>query len=314
MLLAAGTTLASRVEASWIEEAAPPQGRFVAMPGGRLHLTEREPVGAFRGTVVLLHGASGNQADMMLALGDRLASAGFRVLAPDRPGQGWSDRPDGRADASPRRQAALIRQGLSALGVTHAIVVGHSLGGAVATSFALDERDFTDALVLVAPVTHPWPTGIAWYYHVAAAPVLGQFFAATLALPVGSAMLPAGLRAVFAPNPVPPDYAQRIALSLMFRPDAFVANAQDVADLSAFLEGQAPRMSSITVPTAIVTGDHDGVVWTELHSFASHRAIAGSTLTVLPGVGHSPHWSQPDAVISAIQSVAARVAAGSLTR
>ena len=72
-----------------IAKSFPPTGAFVDLGGGtRVHYTERRPIGPPLDTVVLLHGASGNQADVMLPLGDRLAAAGFRVLAPDRPGHG----------------------------------------------------------------------------------------------------------------------------------------------------------------------------------------------------------------------------------
>ena len=143
----------------------PPRGAFVAIASGaRLHYTERNPAAAPRGTVVLLHGASGNQADLMVPLGDRLAAAGFRVLAFDRPGHGWSDRPDGEeGDASPARQAALIGDGLRRLGVRDAVVVGHSWSGSLAAVVALDHRDETGGIVLLSPGVYPWPTGIEWY-------------------------------------------------------------------------------------------------------------------------------------------------------
>ena len=169
-VIIAGFAVFARIEAARIAAAYPPTGRFMAVEGGRLHYTERAPVGQDRGTVLLLHGASGNQADVMLALGDRLAALGFRVIAPDRPGHGWSDRPDGEADASPARQAALLREGLRTIGVDHAVVLGHSWSGALAVAFALDQPDFTDGLVLVAPVTRPWTTGVAWYYAWAGDP------------------------------------------------------------------------------------------------------------------------------------------------
>lgn len=305
----AGLVLFARVEAGRIAAAYPPTGRFMAVDGGRLHYTERAPAGPDRGTVLLLHGASGNQADVMLALGDRLAAQGFRVIAPDRPGHGWSDRPDGQADASPARQAALLRLGLHAIGVDHAIVLGHSWSGALAIAFALDQPDFTDGLVLVAPVTRPWSTGVAWYYSWAGSPLVGPLFDTLIAMPVGLLAMEAGIKSVFAPQVPPPDYAGRTGLALLLRPGEFTANAQDVGQLSAFLETQAPRMGSITAPTAIVTGDQDGVVWTALHSYGAARAIPGATLTVLPGVGHSPHWAAPDSVVAAVLDVAARAKA-----
>ena len=302
----AGLVVFARIEAARIAAAYPPTGRFMAIDGGRLHYTERAPIGQNRGTMLLLHGASGNQADVMLALGDRLAAQGYRVIAPDRPGHGWSDRPDGEADASPARQAALLRQGLHAIGVDHAVVLGHSWSGALAIAFALDQPDFTDGLVLVAPVTRPWSTGVAWYYTFAGSPGVGPLFNALLTMPVGLLAMEAGLKSVFLPQKPPPDYAARTGLALLLRPGEFTANAQDVGHLSRFLETQAPRMGSITAPTAIVTGDRDGIVWTALHSEGAARLIPGATLTVLPGVGHSPHWSVPDAVVAAALSVADR--------
>ena len=140
-----------------IERANPPQGRFVEVEGGRLHLVELGSPDA--PPVVLLHGASGNLGDMRLALGDRLAVR-HRVILIDRPGHGWSERPGGSADASPARQAKLIHQALQTIGVRRAIVVGHSWSGALATAYALDNPQDVAGLVLLAPVTHPWTGNI----------------------------------------------------------------------------------------------------------------------------------------------------------
>lgn len=185
----------------------PPLGAFVTVEDGvDLHYTERAPLGPERATVILLHGASGNQADLMLPLGARLSAKGYRVLAFDRPGHGWSTRRDGLADAQPERQAELISVALEKLGIGRAIVLGHSLAGVLATTLALDHRNLVEALVLVAPVTHPWPHGdIAWYYTPAASRLLGRLFTETITLPAGQAALPAALAGVFAPQRVPVD-------------------------------------------------------------------------------------------------------------
>ena len=154
-----------------IERAHPPQGRFVEVAGGRLHLLELGSPDA--PPVVLLHGASGNLQDMRLALGDRLA-ARYHVILVDRPGHGWSDRPDGPADGSPARQAALIHQALERIGVTRAIVVGHSWSGALATAYALAYPADVTGLVLLAPVTHPWPGGVGWYNPILTTRFIGR--------------------------------------------------------------------------------------------------------------------------------------------
>ncbi len=311
--LVGGLVAYTHVMSALIAATYPPTGQFVAVDGGRLHYLEKSPSGATRGTVLLLHGASGSAADMMIPLGDGLATRGFRVIAMDRPGLGWSDRPDGRADAEPARQAALIRQGLDALGVTNVIVVGHSLAGMAACALALDDADITRGLVLIAPVTHPWPRGdVNWYYNVAAAPVLGEIFTETVALPAGMAALESGLAGVFAPQATPDQYAERTGAARVFRPASFRANAQDFTAAFEDVTRQAPRLHEISAPTAIVTGDHDSIVLTKIHSYGSARDIPGATLTVLPGVGHSPHWADPETVIHAIEDVADRAGAAAL--
>ena len=309
--LAAGSAaLYTQWQVRRIESRFPPAGRFVDVEGGRLHYTERRPTGgaAETATVVLLHGASGNQADMMLPLGDGLVARGFRIIAIDRPGHGWSDRPGGADDASPSAQARLIRSGLASLGVRNAIVVGHSLAGAVASAFAIEHKDFTRGLVLVAPVTHPWPGGITWYYSAAALPFLGPLFGHLVVMPVGLASMQTAVASVFAPQTPPEDYAERTGSALVLRPSEFVANAQDVAQLAGFIDVQSKRMGEIDAPTTIVTGDRDAIVYAHIHSVGSARDIEGAKLVTLPGVGHAVHNVRPEAVVDAIEDVAARAA------
>jgi pimeloyl-ACP methyl ester carboxylesterase len=296
----------ARVEAKY-----PPSGSFVEVEGLRLHYTEATPGYAARGTILLLHGASGNQADVMAPLGVLLAAQGFRVLAFDRPGHGWSERPTGAEQPSPARQVELIRAGLSQLGVTQAIVAAHSLAGALAANFAIHHKAFTRGLVLIAPVTHPWPGGVTWYYEWSARPWIGRIFANLLAMPVGLAVMDTAVASVFAPQPTPPGYIERIGAPLVLRPDNFIANAQDVAHLDRFIALQAPRMGEIQAPTTIITGDRDAVVYAHLHSLGSARDIAGSRLITLQGVGHAVQNVAPEAVVEAIAGVAARAEAQS---
>src|SRR3954452_8711296 len=181
-LLAGITAVGTRL----IERAHPPSGKFVDVAGLRMHVVDlapREIPAPDETPVVVLHGASGNLEEIRLALGDPL-SEHRRVVFIDRPGHGWSERsPDA---ASPARQADLIAKLLGQLGIARAIIVAHSFAGAVATALALDHPAQIAGLVLLAPVSHPWSTGIAWYYTAAATRFIGPLFAWTLALPVGT--------------------------------------------------------------------------------------------------------------------------------
>jgi pimeloyl-ACP methyl ester carboxylesterase len=292
-----------------IEARFPPVGALRDVDGGVLHIVEQAPIGPERGAVLLVHGASGNHADMMAALGPRLAASGFRAIAIDRPGHGWSSR-SGRRQSSPAAQAALIREALARHGVNQAIVVVHSWAGALGLAMVLEAPEFTRALVLLAPATHPWPGGVSWYYPLATAPGLGWLFRHFLVMPAGLTTMAAAVASVFAPGGPPAHYVETTKLPLVLRPAHFLANAEDVVDLKPFVTEWAPRYREIRTPTVVVTGDRDGIVYAHIHSVGCVRDIPGAVLTTLPGVGHSPHHSAPDAVIAAILEAERRALGG----
>jgi len=285
-----------------IETAYPAAGRLVPVAGGRIHVLEIEganPV-ADRSPVVLLHGASSNLLDMRFALGDRLA-AGRRVILVDRPGHGWSDRPAG--SSSPARQAALIAEALARVGADRFVLVGHSFGGTVAAAFARAFPDRVAGLVILAPVTHPWIGGLAWYNALLSTPAVGPFLARTVGLGIGSLLLRQGALSVFAPQPMPPDYLDRAGIALLLRPTEMVANAQEIAGLKAFVTGEALHYRDIAAPTVVITGDADDIVSPRIHARAIAAAVPKARLVVLPGVGHMPQYSAADAVAAAIAAV-----------
>jgi pimeloyl-ACP methyl ester carboxylesterase len=299
--LAVATALGSRA----LERRHPPGGTFVDVSGGRLHLVDlRPPSGADADgpPVVLLHGASGSLEDMRMALGDHLGRR-HRVILVDRPGHGWSDR-GGGSGAEPARQAGLIVQGLDRLGVGKAIFVGHSWSGALVTALALAYPQRACGLVLLAPVTHPWPGGVSWYYDAAAAPVVGELLARTLVMPVGRLLLTSGVDRVFAPQSAPEDYIERAGIALLLRPTEFRANARDVTGLKAFVTAQAPHYREIAVPVTIITGDIDKTVSPAIHSRALAVALPHARLIILPGVGHMPHHAAPDIVTAEVGRMA----------
>ncbi len=97
----------------------------------------------------------------------------------DRPGYGYSDR-GGPENDTPAGQADAIARLLDKKGIDRAIIVGHSLGGAIAASFGVRHPDKTAGLLFLSAATHPWNGGVDWYYDLAAAPVVGSLFRYTL--------------------------------------------------------------------------------------------------------------------------------------
>jgi pimeloyl-ACP methyl ester carboxylesterase len=290
-----------------IDRRYPPEGTLRAISGGRMHIAERRPVdGAAAADVVLIHGASASLGDQLVALSARLA-ARYRVLAVDRPGQGWSDRPSGRLDSSPSRQALRIAEALRTIGVERAIIIGHSFGAAVAAALAIEQQSLVQGVVFVAPATHPWPGGVAWHYRLAATPILGWLFVG-LAPILGSLVLERSISAVFLPQAPPENYSRSTGAPRAITPWRFRANGEDLASLKRHVAALSPRYPEIKAPCVIITGDADTTVWPSIHSQGLARDIAGSKLVVLEGVGHMPHHSHPDAVLAAVDEIVARSA------
>ncbi len=300
-VLGAGAVI-TRVGSRLIERMHPPRGRRIAVNELSEHIVELGAADGGAGApIVLLHGAGCNVEDLR-ELGERLAVR-HRVILVDRPGQGWSET-SGRRSSSPAVQAATLSEVLDRIGVSPAVVVGHSFGGAVAAAFALDYPDRVAALVLLAPPTHPDQRRLTALYTVLAAPVFGWLFARTLALPLAAFAFAPGLRNSFLPQSPPADYIPRCASFLLLRPKAFLANARDIAGLHAFLTRQATRYGTLRAPTLIVTGDRDRIVSPRRHAMALAAAVPAAKLVVLPGVGHMPHHADPDRIFALIEELA----------
>ena len=291
----------------WLERRFPPVGALVDIGSGRIHCVERPANGQNARTVVLVHGASGNFADPHAALAERLSGLGYRVICVDRPGLGWSDRQAPRTLATaPDRQAQWIVEALKRLGVEEAFVAVHSLAGALGLAMAADAPNFVRGLVLLSPASHPWPGGVVWYNRLATTPVAGALFRWLVVPWAVRLSVPGGLRSVFFPYQTPRDYAERTRLLLMARPSQFLANAEDICDFKAHVTRLLAHYRRIRAPIAIVTGDEDQVVYADIHSFGCLRDVPGATMRFVRGLGHSPHWSRPDVVISALEEVEAR--------
>jgi pimeloyl-ACP methyl ester carboxylesterase len=300
-ILASATALG----VSHLEAVHPPTGQFVEVQGVRLHVAvlglERDAPGADP-AVVLIHGASGNLEDMRIALGEKLA-ASHRVILIDRPGHGWSSRPQSDDYASPARQAELVAGALRQLGVRQAILIGHSWGGAVATAYALAFPEHTAGLILLSAPTHPWPGNPGWYNKLASFPYIGPLFLRTCVYPLGLLLIDGVSRSVFEPQPVPENYVRRAAIRLVLRPRTFHSNARDLSLLESFIAAQVPRYVDLRTPTVIITGDRDTVVSPQINARALAATLPCAKLVLLKDIGHMPHHAAPEVVATAIDEL-----------
>ena len=287
-----------------LDRTYPPRGVRVDVVGAILNVVDLGRRDASGPPIVLLHGASSN-LEVMRPLAERLAD-GHRVILIDRPGHGGSTR-ERVEDSTPRVQARMIVEALDKLGVDRAIVVVHSLAGAIGARMALDYPTRVAGLVMLAPVTHPWPGGVGWYNRLVTTPLIGPLLARTVTLPLGLLVAQSGARNVFLPQVMADDFVESSATRLLLRPREFLANAHDLVDLKAAVAEQAPRYGEINLPVTIVSGDeNDKTVSTSIHSRPFAATVKGAKLIVLPGVGHMVQYAAPELVVDEIEAMAGR--------
>src|SRR5260370_6189741 len=149
----------------------------------------------------MIHGLGGQLGNFTYSLVDRLAGE-FRVVAVDRPGSGYSTR-SAAAPAGLRAQAKTLAKVIRALNLGRPVIVGHSLGGAVALALALDHSDCVGGLALIAPLTQVTRTPPPGFRGLAiASPLVRRIAASPLATPASMLMSGPGLKQGFAPEKV----------------------------------------------------------------------------------------------------------------
>jgi pimeloyl-ACP methyl ester carboxylesterase len=289
-----------------VQRLYPQQGRTIEVVGAHLNIIDLGPRDAAGPPVVMIHGASSN-LESMRPLGDLLAN-NRRVILIDRPGHGWSMRDDLK-NSTPAMQARMIDEALEKLRISGAIVVVHSLAGALGALLALDYPRRVAGLVMLAPVAYPWPGGIGWYNKVVTVPAIGPLLAYTITLPLGLILSEPGARSVFLPQTMPAGFVKASATPLLLRPREFLANAWDLVTLKAAVAEQALRCGNIEVPVVVITGDTDTTVSPSIHSRRLAATVPNAKLIVLPGVGHMVQYAAPEIVVREIEAMIADSAA-----
>jgi pimeloyl-ACP methyl ester carboxylesterase len=298
--LVAGLAAFSVLAATRIERAVPPQGSFLDLDGERIHVLDR---GAGR-AIVLIHGLSGQMGNFTHSLVDRLAGD-FRVVAFDRPGSGYSTRSP-KSPAGVRAQAATLAKAIRAMKLERPVIVGHSLGGAVALAIALDEPDCAGALALIAPVTRPVATPPAVFRGLAIrSSLIRRAVAWTLATPASLIARSIALRQVFAPDAPPADFATAGGGLLGLRPNNVYAASSDMVAANDDLKAMTPRYASISVPVGILYGRGDRILNSRAQGETMKEKIPELDFELVDG-GHMLPVTAPDVVAGFVRRIAAR--------
>lgn len=253
-------------------------------------------------TVVLLHGKNFCAATWESAI-TALTEAGYRVIAPDQIGFCKSAKPQ-RYQYSFDQLAANTHALLADLGIRRAVVVGHSMGGMLATRYALQYPQATQQLVLVNPIGLedwkadgvPWRSIDAWYARE---------------LKTSFDTIRDYQRTVYYGGEWKPEYERWVRmLGGMYVGDGrdAVAWSQALTSDMVFNQPVVHEFPRITVPTTLFIGQKDRTaIGKDLASLELAKrlgdypalgkraaaAIPGATLVEFDDLGHSPQVEAP---------------------
>ena len=292
------SALVNRQLAKNAENDNPPTGHFLEVNGVRMHYIER---GAGV-PLVLLHGNGSMIQDFESSGLIDLASNNHRVIVFDRPGFGHSDRPR-NVVWTPAAQAALINSALHQLGVSQAIVLGHSWGATVAVALALINPNLVQRLVLASGYYYP-----ALRLEVVAlsgpAVLAGAVLRHTLSPLVSRLMWPLLMAKIFGPRSVPKKF-EGFPKEMALRPSQIRASTGDSALMISEAFYLQDGYGQLKMPVVIIAGDKDRLIDIDAQSGRLHRDVSQSKFHRVSGAGHMIHQTATAAVIGAINEVAA---------
>jgi pimeloyl-ACP methyl ester carboxylesterase len=293
----AASALYTRWRTGQAEREHPPIGEFMEVDRVRLHYIDRGE----GPPVVLLHGDGSMIEDFEISgLIDTLAKTN-RVIVFDRPGYGYSERPEYR-NYDPRSQAALLRQALLKLHVSRPVIVGHSWGTMVALWMGLMSPHDVRALVLMSGYYYPslrldLPIRVA-----PAVPGLGTLLRHTLSPVLTRLMWRPLLRQMFGPPKTSDRFLSRFPTWLALRPLHLYASASESAMMIPSARELEQQYERLKVPITLLAGDADRMVNTHYHTERLHQRLRTSKMTLTPGAGHMLHYQAINEVVLAIRT------------
>ncbi len=277
-----GNRFLDEFESARAEDAAS-GAYFVTSAGWRMHYTAQGD-GA---PVVLIHGFMDS-----LQTWRRNApvwAQTHRVYAVDVLGFGSSDRALAPIYTL-KQQAQFLREFFAAQNITHATVIGHSMGGALALQLAYDFPALVHKLVLIAPATYLYAAfprnGLRPLPRRVSRGVLGLYERWQ-----GDRGNPVRL-AYGDPTRITPDSVALRQQMMRVRGthDALIAMSQSKR------EADVPRqLEQVSAPTLLVWGKRDRVV-PGAHATKHYRALPNARLEWIETAGHLPHEEEPQTV------------------
>ena len=295
LALAAGSAAAGLAIGVTARALVPVAGRPLRLVNGReVQVLDRGSGPA----VVMIHGLGGqmqNFARVIPLLQD------YRVIAIDRAGAGRS-QPAAPGESTLAMQAALVAEVMEARGVGSAVIVGHSLGGAVALQLAADRPDLVSGVVTIGALTRPvHPRLAAVGRAVGAAPPLREAMAHLATAPSLPFAAPWFLRLIFAPESMPRDFLTHDGGLLAVQPRAVSGVMRDLDVVARGIGALQTRLPHLAMPVTALHATGDRVLGPGEARHLKSR-VPQTRLWLTPG-GHMLPVTQPTLVARAIREI-----------
>lgn len=265
--------------------------RFMEVDGVRLHYQEAGDPNA--PPMILIHGfAASNLVWSKVFL--EFAAAGYRVIAPDLPGYGYSAKPR-HLDYTIANQAEMVVHFLKQMEIDRAVFIGSSYGAAIAATIALDHASLVEKLVMVGAVNNNKPTRYL-LMRLFGSPIIGDILSPLL---VGSRrLLRIRMKRVYDRHSWVLDERRVDARHLPLR-----TRGAHRAIIRTVRRWDAERVSReahlLTQPTLLIWGDTDREVPLQ-DGERLHESIPGSRLIVFRECGHLPHEEYPQPFVDVV--------------
>lgn len=233
-------------------------------------------MGSEKETLIFIHG-SGDSSAVWGSLISLLPEV--EAVALDLPGHGALIDQPGPPEMGVAEYAAFVRTEIEARGISHPILVGHSLGGAIALRLALDAPELVGRFALVGSGA-----------RLRVAPSFLE--AARAAAPEGGEVI---TRMSFTEEHA----AQAEAYGTQRAPTAPGMLYRDLAACDRF--DVMVEVERITQPMLLVVGANDRMTPPKYAEYL-HARLPNSTLVVIPDAGHYVQLEQPQAVAEALRA------------
>ena len=264
---------------------------FTNVNGVRIHYQEAGDENA--SPIILIHGfISSNLIWSHVLL--PLAQAGFRAIAPDLPGYGYSDKPADALYTIPEQARAVIGL-MDRLGIEKAVIAGASYGGAIAATIALDYPERVERLILVGAVTND-DAKKKLLLRISAMPLIGDI---ATPLFLGSRWI---LRKRME------DMYRRMGRPVNEKMVASRHHLLETANTHRAMIRTARRWSATRIereaslirqPTMLVWGDQDDHIPLD-RAFRLRDAMPNAKLVVFRNCGHLPPAESPEKFVEAV--------------